>query len=137
MSDIQEGVVIKLEADFARVQVSGHSDCDSCGTCNVAGMLIITYNPLNAVLGQKVKFTNPEGGMLKIAFMIFILPLISLFAGLYTGSILSDFYHFNQTLTMTVFGLMYVVLSVVIIFSYDKKYKQYKANFPQIIEIIK
>ena len=136
MQDIQEGVILELEGDLARVRVSAHSDCDNCQMCNAAGMVILAYNPLKAVPGQKVKFIDAQGGMLKISFMLFFFPLISVLAGLYIGSVLSSVFQFNKTGAMFTGALLLLLVSIGIIVFYDKKYKLNKSNFPQIIEVI-
>jgi sigma-E factor negative regulatory protein RseC len=134
---VQEGFVLKLEGDLAKIKVAPNADCDNCGACNIVHMELLAYNSVNAAPGQKVKFTMIQDNMLKISFMIFILPLLSLFAGLYAGSLVSSFYNINSTGPMTAGGLLMVGLAIAIIFFYDKKYKLNKSNFPQIIEVIK
>jgi len=135
--EVQEGFIMSIEGDLAKLKVAPNADCDNCGSCNIIHMELLAYNPVNAAPGQKVKFTMIQDNMLKISFMIFILPLLMLFAGLYAGSLVSSIYNINNTGAMTAGGFLMVALAVVIIFSYDKKYKLNKSNFPQIIEVIK
>jgi len=135
--DIQEGFIMNIEGDLAKIKVAPNADCDNCGSCNIAHMEILAYNPVKAAPGQKVKFTMVQENMLKISFMIFIFPLLSLFAGLYAGSLVSSFYKINTTGATAAGGLLMVGLAIAIIFFYDKKYKLNKSNFPQIIEVIK
>ena len=135
--EIQEGFIMHLDGDLAKVRVAPNADCDNCGACNLVHMEILAYNPVKASLGQKVKFTMIKDNMLKISFMIFILPLLSLFAGLYAGSLVSSICNINNTGAMTTGGFLMVGVAIVIIFFYDKKYKQNRSNFPQIIEVIK
>lgn len=134
---IQEGFIMHLEGDLAKVKVAPNAECDNCGACNIVHMEILAYNPVMATPGQKVKFTMIQDNMLKISFMIFIFPLLSIFAGLYAGSLLSSVYNINNTGAMTAGGLLMAALAVAIIFFYDKRYKLNKSHFPQIIEVIK
>jgi len=134
---IQEGFIMHLEGDLAKVKVAPNAECDNCGACNIVHMELLAYNPVNAAPGQKVKFTMIQDNMLKISFMIFIFPLLSIFAGLYAGSLLSSVYNINNTGAMTAGGLLMAALAVAIIFFYDKRYKLNKSHFPQIIEVIK
>lgn len=135
--EIQEGFIMNIDGDLAKVRVAPNADCDNCGSCNIVHMELLAYNAVNAAPGQKVKFTMIQDNMLKISFMIFILPLISLFAGLYAGSLVSTIFNINKTGAMTAGGLLMIGLAIAIIFIYDKKYKLNKSNFPQIIEVIK
>jgi len=135
--NVQEGFILNLEGDFAKVRVAPNADCGSCGTCNVVHMELLAYNSVKATPGQKVKFTMIQDNMLRISFMIFILPLLSIFTGLYAGSFIGSFLKLNETVFMTAGVLMFLSAAGFSIYSYDKKYKQNKSNFPQIIEVIK
>ena len=137
MQDIEEGFVIELEGDFAKVHVIPHSGCENCQMCDAAGMVILVNNPLKAVPGQRVKFTLAENNMMKISFILFLFPLVSIFAGLYAGSLMASMFNFNQTAAMAICAILFLAVSVAVIYFYDKKYKLNKTNFPQIIEVIK
>ncbi len=134
---IQEGFIMHLEGDLAKVKVAPNAECDNCGACNIVHMEILAHNPVMAAPGQKVRFTMIQDNMLRISFMIFILPLLSLFAGLYAGSLVSSILNINNTGAMAAGGMLMVALAVVIIYFYDKNYKKNRSNFPQIIEVIK
>jgi len=135
--EVQEGFILKLDGDLAKIRVAPNADCDNCGACNIVHMELLAYNPVNAAPGQKVKFTMIQDNMLKISFMIFILPLLCLFTGLYAGSLVSSIYKISATGAMTIGGVLMVGLAIAFIFFYDKNYKLNKSNFPQIIEVIK
>lgn len=134
--EIQEGFIIKLEGDLARIKVAPNADCDNCGACDMKHMEIIAYNPVKATTGQKVRFIMAQGSMLKISFMLFVMPLLSVFIGLYAGSLAASAFSLNQTALMTAGAFVFLAVAVAIIFFYDKKYKLNKSNFPQIIEVI-
>lgn len=136
MQEIAEGFVVKNEGDLARVKVAMGANCDNCQTCDIPHMEILAYNQLNASPGQKVRFTMPESSMLKISFILFLFPLISIFAGIYAGMAISSVSGLNQTMVMTVCGILFFAVSVACIFFYDRKYRVNKDNFPQIIEVI-
>ena len=98
---IQEGFIMHIEGDLAKVKVAPNAECDNCGACNIVHMEILAYNPVMAAPGQKVKFTMIQDNMLRISFMIFVLPLLSIFAGLYAGSLAAMFFKLNETALMT------------------------------------
>ena len=134
--EVQEGFIINLEGDLAKVRVAPNADCDNCGACDIKHMEIIAYNPVKATPGQKVRFTMANDSMVRISFMIFVLPLLSIFAGLYGGSLIASLFSLNETAFMTAGAALFLAAAVAIIYSYDKKYKLNKSNFPQIIEVI-
>jgi sigma-E factor negative regulatory protein RseC len=137
MQEIAEGFILQNEGDLVKVKVAPNADCDNCNTCSIPHIEILAFNPLNAKPGQKVKFTMPENSMLKISFMLFLFPLIAIFAGIYSGMLIAAKTGFNDAAVMTVCGILFFAVSVLCIFFYDKKYKLNKKNFPQIIEVIK
>lgn len=136
MQEIAEGFIIKIEGELARVKVAAGANCDNCQTCDIPHMEILANNPLNATPGQKVRFTMPESSMLKISFILFLFPLLAIFAGIYTGMVISSASGLNQTIGMTISGILFFAVSVACIFFYDRKYRSNKNNFPQIIEVI-
>lgn len=136
MENIQEGVVVSNEGDFARVNVQTHSSCESCGACDSSKMIILAFNPLKARPGQMVRFVMTEGNMMRIAFILFILPLLAIFAGAFIGHLLAQTIHFHQTASMVIGGAVLFVLSILNILLYDRKYKLKTGNFAEIIEIL-
>ncbi len=135
--NIQEGFILQqMEDGFVKIRVSGHANCDNCNACNVANMEIIAYNPVNAAIGQKVRFIMVEENMLKIAAMVFLFPLLSVFAGLYVGSLVAIVSGLSQAGLMFGGAVLFLIVAIVIIYSYDKKFKLNKSNFPQVIEVI-
>jgi positive regulator of sigma E activity len=100
-------------------------------------MEILAYNSIKAGMGQKVKFIMIQENMIRISFMLFILPLLSIFFFFYAGSIAASYIHFNETAFMTIGAFLFLAAAIVIIYFYDKRYKRNKSNFPQVIEVIK
>ncbi len=134
---VQEGFVMSVDGDLAKVRVAPNADCDNCGQCNIVHMEILAYNPLNATIGQKIRFTMIHDSMIKISFMMFILPLISILGGIYAGSVFALSAGINGTAASTAGAFMFLAVAILIIYLYDKKYKLNRSNFPQIIEVIK
>jgi sigma-E factor negative regulatory protein RseC len=102
MEEIQEGFVIKNEGEFARVQVQAHGSCENCGACDTAKMEILAYNSLQAKPGQQVRFVMQQGNMMRVALVLFVLPMLAIFAGAALGYFASILFHFHQNLSMIV-----------------------------------
>lgn len=136
MQETQEGIVLENIGDFAKIQVLANPECENCGGCNTSGITVTAYNKINAVPGNKVRMTLSQNSMLKISFMLFLFPLMSIFSGLYVGKITAAHFQFNQTLSISIGAVLFLLLSVLIISIYDKKFKLNKSNFSTIIEVI-
>lgn len=136
MENIQEGVVLNIEGEFARVNVQAHSSCDSCGACESSKMVILAYNTLNATPGQQVRFVMQEGNMMRIAFILFVLPLLAIFTGVFLGYLAGKHLHWNHAVSSVIACSVLFGLSILNIVLYDRKYKLKPGNFAQIIEIV-
>jgi sigma-E factor negative regulatory protein RseC len=91
MEKQQEGVVIQIQGDMARVKTSRHNDCENCGACPGNSAIVLdARNPLGAKPGQRVAIEIQEINMLKAAFIVYVLPLVAAFAGAVAGSWLAD-----------------------------------------------
>jgi sigma-E factor negative regulatory protein RseC len=82
----QEGIVISVDGQTARVKTSRHNDCENCGACpGNAAIVLEARNPVGAEPGQLVMVEVQEVGMLKSAFIVYMLPLIAMFLGAMAG----------------------------------------------------
>lgn len=135
--DIQEGFIMHLDGDLAKVRVAPNADCDNCGACNVVHMEILAYNGVAAKPGEKVRFTMVQENMIKISFMLFLLPLAAILSGVYAGSLLVSYTGYNGSAPMVAGAILFLAVAIFFIYTYDKKYKLNKQNFPQVIEVIK
>jgi len=87
----QEGVVLSVENGLAKVKTSRHNDCENCGSCpGNAAIVLDARNPLGAKPGQRVLIEIKEAEMLKSAFIVYMLPLIAIFAGATLGGYLAE-----------------------------------------------
>ncbi len=82
-----EGIVIRLEGDFAIVGVKRLSACDTCrakcgGHCDKASTVETKVkNVLGASVGDSVVLFTHTRKVLLYAFAVFLLPLILAFSG--------------------------------------------------------
>lgn len=91
MEGQQEGVVLSIENGLAKVKTSRHNDCENCGSCpGNAAIVLDARNPLGAKPGQRVIIEVKEAEMLKSAFIVYMLPLIAIFAGAMLGGYLAE-----------------------------------------------
>ena len=138
MAEDLEGIVIAIEGTLARVKASRHSDCDNCGACpGDSAMVLDARNPLNAVIGQKVLLEIPETGMLKAAFIVYVMPLLASAVGAIAGgaagtNIAPDY----STAGQIIGGLFLFLCSLYAVFRYDRSSKKKASMLPVIVKII-
>lgn len=138
----EEGRVINLKEDLATVEIEKKSACGTCRACTLgSGNTMITEaeNPLGAKLGQRVRVEISSKEILKGAFLIYILPLLALISGIVLGLTITDrlgFKESSQTVGL-VLGLVFLVLSFILIWRHGKRVKDkstYRSKIVQIIE---
>lgn len=88
----QEGIVVAIADEMmAKVKMSRHNDCESCGACPGNNAIILEVrNPIQAQPGQRVEVEVRSDDMLLAAFIVFLLPLAAAFAGTWGGQYLAE-----------------------------------------------
>jgi sigma-E factor negative regulatory protein RseC len=83
------GTVIEEKGDTAVVQMQRHLSCENCGRCGgILGnedrrqLVVEVLNPIKAVAGQKVLVESEARRVIFISFMLYIVPLAGLVAGI-------------------------------------------------------
>lgn len=121
MENLEIGIVIEVENNVTKVKLNKHSDCKNCGTCPGNDAAVVeAVNDVNAVPGQRVMIEVKENNVIKIAFVIFILPLIAVFIGSIIGKFIADKIAYNG-IWLTIFGgVAGLLLSIFYIRHVDK-----------------
>lgn len=132
-----EGIVIEVKGDIARVKVARHGECKNCGSCPGDQSIILNVlNPINATEGQHVIFKVKEENMLKAAFIVYILPLIGIFLGAAAGGWISSQLNFSRQLFQIFGGAVALILSIIYIKHYEKTSRKNIKILPIITNII-
>ncbi|MFC1534829.1 SoxR reducing system RseC family protein [Thermodesulfobacteriota bacterium] len=90
----EQGMIEKVIDQKAVVRVQKTSACAQCktrGSCSITNrdILIEVSNDLQAGVGDHVEISVPEGTMLKLAAIVYILPIIALISGAFLGGFLA------------------------------------------------
>ncbi|MGI6659922.1 MAG: SoxR reducing system RseC family protein [Dethiobacteraceae bacterium] len=119
----QVGLVVEVKEDKAVVAVKRHDVCSKCGGCGVAASgrgetQLEALNKVNATVGQTVKIYSDTSHILKASFMVYIVPLLALLAGLFIGQQLEG----SAGLRLDVLlGAVFLLISYFLVRSYDRK----------------
>ncbi len=137
----EEGRVIKIEGNLAQAEIERKSACRACGLCSLRGkntMMAEVENSIGAKVGERVRIEIPSSVILKGAFLFYILPLLSLILGMVVGITITNrlgLKESSQTVGL-VLGLVFLVLSFILIWCHNKKVKDKSAYRSKIIQII-
>lgn len=79
-----EGIVVKTHGGHATVRIEKKSacsgECSSCGMCQNPVYDIKARNTAGAKTGDKVKLYMPTGEVYRAAFLVYMLPILAVFA---------------------------------------------------------
>ncbi|OPX89989.1 MAG: SoxR reducing system protein RseC [Pelotomaculum sp. PtaB.Bin104] len=116
-----EGVIIALDGKIAKVRASRHSDCESCGLCpGDSATVMDVMNQVQAKPGQRVIVEIPEEKMVKVAFIVYFLPLITTFIGFLIGMWIAQKYGFPTLLSEISASVTAFVLTLLYIKYFDR-----------------
>jgi len=136
------GQVIELMEDHrALVKIRQTSACETCGRCGGGmhlgdpdkrgEMVIEVNNPINAEVGQLVRLESRASEVLFAGFLLYVVPLLGLIAGLFLGrAVASPFLTpTNADLFGLILGLVFMALIYAFLrskeysFSRDERFK--------------
>lgn len=134
---VEQGVVIEVNGDIAKVKAGRHNDCKNCGACPGNNNVVLSVsNKIGAKVGERVAFEVKGDHVLKSAFVIFISPLIAVFVGVLIGSILGKYSGYNVHMLQIAGGIIAFILSMISIKLFDKAVRKSNKALPQIIDIL-
>lgn len=132
----QYGVVIENKGETAAVNLQRHLICGECGKCGIMGaskrtMTIEAHNPIQAEEGQRVLVESEDRQVIFLAFMLYIVPLVGLVAGIIIWLQLAGAFGFqgSQDLQAVAVGFILMAAIFTMIRNWDRRVKddpQYK-----------
>ena len=137
MKKEEQGVVIEISGNMAKVKSNRHGDCKNCGACPGDNATVLeVQNPLGAKPGQRVVFEIKEENMLKAAFVVYILPIIAILLGSMFGAWLAP--QIGQSVRIFQIGgaIVAFVLSLLYIKVFDKSTNNNSKMKPIITRIL-
>ncbi len=127
----QFGVITETRGESASVNLQRHLICGECGKCGILSgadkrnITIEALNPIHAEKGQRVVIESDDRQVIFIAFMLYIVPLIGLVAGILVWPQVAANFGFEggQELQAVGIGLALMVMIYVQIRKWDQRVK--------------
>lgn len=137
MNKETEGVVIQTIGDIAKVKANRHGDCKNCGACpGDKAMVVDAINTIGAKPGQRVSFEIKEVNMLKAAFVVYILPLMSIFIGAVIGGFVAKKIAQDSVVCEVIGAVIAFILSIIYIKFFDRAANKDENMKPTITRIL-
>lgn len=140
----EKGIVTKLESTTAWVTTTRTSACETCAAksaCRTLGggkeMEVEAINPVGAKMGDRVVIGFDTSALVKISFLIYIVPIISMIIGAIIGQKLALLYHYNGSALSAIVGFLFFFLAFLFIKLKGNKIAKKNEYRPRIIRIIK
>jgi sigma-E factor negative regulatory protein RseC len=136
MVETIECTVVKVEKDRVKARANMHGNCSNCGMCE--GGNEIYYEAINkagAKCGQSVILEVEKQNVLKVTFIVFVLPLLVIATGSALGVWISKIMHVGSLPAAVCLGLLALIPTIIYIRRYDAK-AQEKSSTPVITKIL-
>ncbi len=118
----EEGLVIAVENGAARIRTKQSTACESCASrssCNAMGggndMEVEAVNTVGAKAGDTVILKIETTPLLKATFLIYILPILCLFAGAIIGQECARFFQLNASAVSVGVGFLFFIISLLFV----------------------
>jgi len=126
------GKVLEKRGHQALVAMQRHVACENCGRCG--GILggpdqkderVEVDNPINASEGELVNIEVDDRQLLKVAFLVYMVPVLALLAGIFGGLGLAPVLNYggDHTLFSVAMGLVLMAVVILAVRSWDRKVK--------------
>ncbi len=137
----EQGRVISVNGNKAKVLINRHAACGECGACQIGRekmtMETMANNEAKASPGDNVlvhmKFIN----VLKATSYAYGIPLIGFVIGMFIGWFLAPVFHFDQVIASFSLALAFVVIAYIILYIIEKRGYLHLKYEPIITEILK
>lgn len=124
------------EMERVKVRVKMHRDCSSCGLCEGSNAVYYeAINKVNAKCGQSVILEIEKESVLKIAFMVFVLPMLVIAVSSVLGVFIAKDIHASEVLAAIIFSMIALIPTFKLIKKYDAKI-QGTSSTPVLTKIV-
>jgi sigma-E factor negative regulatory protein RseC len=142
--DTEEGIVVELKAQDIVVECSPHDMCASCSAkkgCIMSESGKVRYitmaNSIGAVKGDRVLFAVESSGIVAASLVIYLIPVVFLFTGLYTGYRFNEYLMLDKDSASAILGVLFFILSFFVIKFFSGITKNSSIFQPRAVKIIK
>ena len=141
----EQGLIIDTNADIATVKTVRSAACESCdhkqncgnGSDNKNEMHVKVQNNLGAKIGDTVIINIKTKSLLKVAFMLYIFPILCMIFGAVIGKKIAPSFTLDQSLASVLSGAIFFCISFFFIRIKGKKMAFKKEYTPTILRIKK
>ena len=138
----EQGVIERVSDRKALVRIEKNSACatcesrDNCDVTSGKAMIIEVANELRAGEGDRVEISVPSRSFLKLAMLVYFLPVATLIAGAYAGGEWAESFHVNTTLGSIVVGCAATGVTFYFLKRFDRSSRKSGKLSPKMTRIL-
>ncbi|NMA04246.1 MAG: SoxR reducing system RseC family protein [Clostridiales bacterium] len=138
----QNGIIISINKDRAKVMLQRQSACGDCKACKLGRddtyIEVDAINSVDAKVGDHVEIDMEHQSFLSAAFIVYMLPLFALIGGILIGSaVLSKIGMVEyKDIGSALFGLLLTFMTFVIIRFKEKSLRSDRKFVPVITGVL-
>lgn len=140
----EEGIVCRVDATTAWIATTRSSACESCaskGSCSTMGsgseMEVQAVNTAGAQVGDRVVIRFESASLFKLSFLLYIFPILAMFAGALLGQIAAPFLGFDVTALSVTCAFLSFLLAFGLIRLGGNRLAQKDEYRPKVVRILK
>ena len=138
----QQGYIVEIvDSVTAKLKLKRHSACASCGKCATTSeskdIIVEVDNTIGAKVGDIVEVNMETVNVLKAAFIAYTIPLAGLLIGTVGAFYILKYLNINNIEIISGgVGLIFTLLSFLILKKNDKKFRDSKEYIPIVTRVI-
>ncbi len=139
----ERGIVTRVTPTAAWVKTVRSEACAHCeakGYCADAGdgeeVEVETLNPLGAAIGDRVVLTFETGSFLKASFLIYLLPILLMIVGGFTGQRLASLAGLSESAAAALGAFFFLAASLAFVRTRANRLARFDAYRPKITRIL-
>ena len=139
----EEGTVTEASGEVARVKVRRSEACSGCGSqgvCHSLGgdvdMEVEAMNTAGGAVGDRVLLALPSSSVVKMAFLVYMIPVICLVAGAVAGSRLASSLSLNSELTALGLAALGFAVAFLVVRKIGQAMGKKREYRPEIVKVL-
>ncbi|MGK5091361.1 SoxR reducing system RseC family protein [Deltaproteobacteria bacterium TL4] len=142
----RKGIVVAIKNGVTQVSTSRRGVCGECAEksgCSFdsafeesVAELIIVDNPIGAKKGDLVEFDLTGHTELKVSFLIWVVPLIGLLMGAFSGANVHQYFSLSQDISTLIGSFVGFMVAFSFIVVFDRKFANEAKLIPRVLKIL-
>ena len=140
----EEGIVCRIDTITAWVATTRSGACETCaskGSCSTLSsgrkMEVQAVNTAGAQAGDRVVINFRTASLFKLSFMLYIFPILAMFAGALLGQTAAPFLNFDATAVSVVCAFLFFLLAFGLIRLGGNRLARKDEYRPKVVRILK